>query len=78
MTIKRIIKSIKIINKLLNSKKYYFKELKPSSLQEIPAVYAIFNKDHCYFQYIPENDTQLRGQIEGLLGYMLDVYYIHE
>ena len=34
--------------------------------------------DHCYFQYIPESDVRIRGQIEGLLSYLLDVRYIHE
>ncbi len=34
--------------------------------------------DNCYFQYIPEPDIQQRGQIEGLLSYLLDVRYIHE
>jgi len=35
-------------------------------------------KEHCYFQYIPESDTRIRGQIEGLLSYVLDVRYMHE
>ena len=34
--------------------------------------------DHCYFQYIPVDDMRRRGQIEGLLSYLLDVQYIHE
>ncbi len=34
--------------------------------------------DHCYFRYIPVPDVIVRGQIEGLLSYMLDVKYIHE
>ena len=34
--------------------------------------------DNCYFQYIPEPDIRQRGQIEGLLGYLLNVRYIHE
>ena len=34
--------------------------------------------DHCYFQYIPEPDVRQRGQIEGLLSYLLNVRYIHE
>ncbi len=34
--------------------------------------------DHCYFQYISEPDVRARGQIEGLLSYLLDVRYIHE
>ena len=35
-------------------------------------------KANCYAQYIPENDMVKRGQIEGLLSYMLNVRYIHE
>ena len=34
--------------------------------------------DHCYFQYIPVEDMRTRGQIEGMLSYLLDVQYIHE
>lgn len=124
-----------IITQLLNSKKYYFKDLKPSDLQDkLPVVYAIFNQETgenlyvgrtvnlrrrlytnhlmgpksvarlkkylaedetvpeipgmeeakkflrncCYFQYIPVDDMRRRGQIEGMLGFFLDVRYIHE
>lgn len=34
--------------------------------------------DCCYFQYTPVADMRTRGQIEGLLSYLLDVQYIHE
>ena len=34
--------------------------------------------EYCYFQYIPEPDVRIRGQIEGLLSYLQDVRYIHE
>lgn len=34
--------------------------------------------ENCYFQYIPVTDMRTRGQIEGLLSYLLDVQYIHE
>ena len=34
--------------------------------------------EHCVFRYIPESDIRRRGQIEGLLSYLLDVRYIHE
>ena len=34
--------------------------------------------DCCYFQYIPVADMRTRGQIEGLLSYLLDVKHIHE
>ena len=124
----------KIVDQLINSEKYYFSDLKPSSLPEGAGVYAIFNKDtgdnlyvgrtknlrqrlynnhlmgpksnarlkkylvedddetnitnmekakqhlkdHCYFQMILEDDVRKRGQIEGLLGFYLDVRYIYE
>ena len=35
-------------------------------------------KTNCYAQYIAESDMVMRGQIEGLLSYMLNVRYIHE
>ena len=35
-------------------------------------------KERCYFQYLPVDNMRLRGQIEGLLSYLLDVKYIHE
>ena len=35
-------------------------------------------KDYCYFQYIMVEDIRQRGQIEGLLGFLLNVRYIHE
>ena len=34
--------------------------------------------DQCYFQYLAVPDMRERGQIEGLLSYLLDVRYIHE
>ena len=34
--------------------------------------------DNCYFQYIREDDMIKRGQVEGLLSFLLDVTYIHE
>ena len=34
--------------------------------------------EHCDFQYIRVDDTVTRGQVEGLLSYLLDVTYIHE
>ena len=37
-----------------------------------------FLKDRCYFQYLPVSDIHERGQIEGLLSYLLNVQYIHE
>lgn len=35
-------------------------------------------RQNCAFQYITESDYRIRGQIEGLLGYVFDVRYIHE
>ena len=35
-------------------------------------------KEYCYFQYIPIADMVKRGQIEGLLSFLLNVKYIHE
>lgn len=35
-------------------------------------------KTNCYAQYIPEPNMVKRGQIEGLISYMLNVRYIHE
>ena len=37
-----------------------------------------FLKDRCYFQYLSIPDMRERGQIEGLLSYLLNVQYIHE
>ncbi len=35
-------------------------------------------QEHCDFQYIRVDDMTVRGQVEGLLSYLLDVTYIHE
>jgi predicted GIY-YIG superfamily endonuclease len=35
-------------------------------------------RDSCSFQFIEEPDRVRRGQIEGLLSFLLDVRYIHE
>ena len=35
-------------------------------------------RDSCCFQFITEPDVIRRGQIEGLLSYLLNVRYIHE
>jgi len=37
-----------------------------------------FLKDRCYFQFLLVDDVRQRGQIEGMLGFFLDVRYIHE
>lgn len=123
-----------LAERFLNGKKYLFNGLVPSDLQEIAAVYAIFDKedgsclyvgrtknlrqrlyynhlmgpksnarlkkylteddnrpeipsmveakqflkDRCFFQYYPVSEMRKRGQIEGLLSYLLNVQYIHE
>lgn len=131
----RLAEALELINNLLSSKEYYFRDLLPSMLEDkLAVVYVIFDKDsretlyvgrtknlrqrlynnhlmgpatnarlkkyliedatqhevtnmqeakqylknHCYFQYIAEPIMQRRGQIEGLLSYLLDVKYIHE
>lgn len=38
----------------------------------------VYLKENCYAQFIPEPDMVKRGQIEGLLSFMLNVRYIHE
>jgi len=38
----------------------------------------LFLKDRCYFQFLLVDDVRQRGQIEGMLGFFLDVRYIHE
>ena len=37
-----------------------------------------FLKDRCYFQFLMADDVRQRGQIEGMLGFFLNVRYIHE
>ncbi len=58
-------------------KKYLVEDENRSDIPDMNAAkkYLISN---CYFQYITVNETVLRGQIEGLLSYLLDVTYIHE
>ncbi len=48
--------------------------------QDIPNIVAAkqYLLDNCYFQYIRVDEMVKRGQIEGLLSYLLDVTYIHE
>lgn len=35
-------------------------------------------KENCYFKYMAVDDSRLRGHIEGLLSYVLNVYYIQD
>ena len=123
-----------LADRFLAGKKHLFNGLVPSDLQEIAAVYAIFDKEdgsclyvgrtknlrqrlynnhlmgpksnarlkkyltedasrpdiptmaeakqflknRCYFQYLPVSEMRKRGQIEGLLSFLLNVQYIHE
>ena len=48
--------------------------------QDIPNMVAAkqYLLDNCYFQYIRVDEMVKRGQIEGLLSYLLNVTYIHE
>lgn len=47
---------------------------------DIPDIIAAkqYLLDNCYFQYIIVKDTLKRGQLEGLLSYLLDVRYMYE
>ncbi len=58
-------------------KKYLVKDKERSDIDTMPAAkkYLI---DRCYFQYLAISDVRIRGQIECLLNYLLDVRYIHE
>jgi len=35
-------------------------------------------KEHCYLLYTPVETVIERGKLEGLLGYVLNVKYMHE
>lgn len=58
-------------------KKYLYKD---SARPDIPNMVAAkqYLIDNCYFQYIRVDEMVKRGQIEGLLSYLLNVTYIHE
>ena len=58
-------------------KKYLYKD---SDRPDIPDMVAAkqYLIDNCYFQYIRVDEMIKRGQIEGLLSYLLNVTYIHE
>lgn len=58
-------------------KKYLIEDTEQRTIDTIASAkkYLI---DRCYFQYLPICDLRMRGQIEGLLSYLLDVRYIHE
>ena len=58
-------------------KKYLYKD---SDRPDIPDMVAAkqYLIDNCYFQYLRVDEMVKRGQIEGLLSYLLNVTYIHE
>ena len=58
-------------------KKYLYKD---SDRPDIPDMVAAkqYLIDNCYFHYIGVDEMIKRGQIEGLLSYLLNVTYIHE
>ena len=58
-------------------KKYLAEDRNRPDIQNMAAAkpYLI---DNCYFQYIRVDEMVKRGQIEGLLNYLLNVTYIHE
>ena len=58
-------------------KKYLWKD---SDRPDIPDIAAAkrYLLDNCYFQYIRVDETVKRGQVEGLLSFLLDVTYIHK
>ena len=58
-------------------KKYLIED---STLPEIDnqAKAKQYIRERCYFRFIEVSDTTDRGQIEGLLSYLLNVRYIHE
>ena len=43
-----------------------------------PASAKQFLKRQCYFQFTVEEDLMMRGRLEGLLNFMLNVRYLYE
>ena len=58
-------------------KKYLIEDPEEITVTDIEAA-KNYLKDNCYFQYLTESDIIKRGQLEGLLSFMLNVKYIHE
>lgn len=58
-------------------KKYLVEDSRQTQITDMSAA-KDYLKTNCYAQYISEDDVIKRGQIEGLLSYMLNVRYIHE
>jgi len=58
-------------------KKYLIEDEGQSAITDLQQAKR-FIKEKCYFQYIAEPDMKKRGQIEGLISFLLNVKYIHE
>jgi hypothetical protein len=58
-------------------KKYLVEDLSQPEITDMLTAKE-YLKTNCYAQYIPEPNMVKRGQIEGLISYMLNVRYIHE
>lgn len=128
----RLQEAEKYYNELADSPQFYFDELRPTTLDMIPGVYAIFDRHteevlyvgkttnlrqrlytnhlmgnlstarlkkylindgskvdvtskeeakeyilrNCGFKYIQIDDMKKRGQVEGLMSFLLNVYYM--
>lgn len=58
-------------------KKYLIEDSNVPEVTEIESAKE-YLRQNCYFQYLPASDIRKRGQIEGLLSFMLNVRYIAE
>jgi len=58
-------------------KKYLVEDPELVDVQDMPAAKQ-YLKEHCFFQYIHEPEMLQRGQVEGLLAFLLNVRYMHE
>lgn len=58
-------------------KKYLWMDAERSDIPDMDAAKR-YLLDNCYFQYVREDEKVRRGQVEGLLSFLLDVTYIHE
>lgn len=58
-------------------KKYLIEDPNIPSVQSVEEAKQ-YLRDRCFFRFLPESDMRTRGQVEGLLSYLLDVRYIHE
>ena len=58
-------------------KKYLTEDPNMPSIQSMEEAKR-FLRERCCFRFLPESDMRTRGQVEGLLSFLLDVRYIHE